>query len=153
MAGSLNKVILIGRLGKDPQLNYTQGGTPVANFSLATDEGYKDQNGNRVEKTEWHRVVCWSKTGELVSNYLRKGSLAMVEGKLETRKWQDQQGNDRYTTEIRALNVQFLESRKQAQQDNYAPAPEVPQQEGPPLKPSVPAGYENKADQMDDMPF
>ena len=132
MAGSMNKVILVGRLGQDPKLAYTQGGTPVANFSMATDESYRDNSGNKVEKTEWHRVVCWAKTGELVSQYLRKGSLVLVEGKIETRKWQDQNGNDRYTTEIKANNVQFLESKgQQDQSGGYAQAP--PQQDEAPF--------------------
>ena len=111
MAGSMNKVILVGRLGQDPKLAYTQSGQAVANFSLATDESYTDRSGDKVEKTEWHRIVCWGKTGELVSNYLQKGSLVLVEGKLQTRKWQDQQGQDRYTTEISAQSVQFMEPK------------------------------------------
>ncbi|WP_421901275.1 single-stranded DNA-binding protein [Maridesulfovibrio sp.] len=115
MAGSMNKVIIIGRLGQDPQLNYTQSGQAVANLSVATDEGYKDKNtGQKVEKTEWHRVVAWRQTAEFVGQYLNKGRLVMVEGKLETRKWQDQNGQDRYTTEINAQNIQALDSQQNA---------------------------------------
>lgn len=110
MAGSLNKVILIGRLGQDPKLSYTSSGQAVANFSLATDEGYRDrQTGQRVERTEWHRIVAWRQTAEFCGNYLAKGRLVMVEGKLQTRKWQGQDGQDRYTTEIVADNVQGLD--------------------------------------------
>lgn len=113
MAGSMNKVILIGRLGQDPKLSYTTSGQAFANLSVATDEGYKDRNtGQKVEKTEWHRVVAWRQTAEFAGKYLTKGRLVMVEGKLETRKWQDQQGQDRYTTEIVASNIQGLDSQQ-----------------------------------------
>ncbi|MBU1248728.1 MAG: single-stranded DNA-binding protein [Proteobacteria bacterium] len=116
MAASMNKVILIGRLGQDPKLSYTQGGSAVANFTMATDEGYKDKQSNqKVEKTEWHKIVCWNQTAEFVGNYLTKGRLVLVEGKLQTRKWQDQQGVDKYTTEIVANNVSFLDSKNDAQ--------------------------------------
>lgn len=111
----LNKVLLIGRLGKDPELRYSQGGMPIANFTVATDDYYTDKEGNRVEKTEWHRVVVFDRQAENCSNYLAKGSLVYVEGSLQTRKWQDQQGQDRYTTEIRARTVRFLERRGERQ--------------------------------------
>lgn len=112
MAGSLNKVMLIGRLGQDPKLSYTKSGQPVANFTLATDESYKDRNTNqKVDRTEWHRVIAWGRTAEFCSNYLNKGRLVFVEGKLQTRKWQDQQGQDRWTTEVVANNIEFLDSR------------------------------------------
>ncbi len=111
MAGSYNKVILIGRLGRDPELKYTPSGTPVANFPLATTEVYMDRDGNRQEKTEWHRIVVWSKQAESVANYLSKGRLALIEGSLQTRKWTDAQGQERYTTEIRAQRVVFLDSQ------------------------------------------
>ncbi len=110
--GSLNKVMLIGRLGRDPELRYTSNGTPVATLSVATDESYMDKaSGSRVEKTEWHRVNVWGRTAENCSNYLSKGRLVYVEGSLQTRKWQDQQGQDRYTTEIKAMTVHFLDSK------------------------------------------
>ena len=99
MAG-VNKVILIGNLGRDPELRYTQGGTAVANFSLATTESYTDRNTNeRVEKTEWHRIVAWGKTGELCSQYLAKGRTVYIEGRIQTRDWEDKDGNKRNTTE------------------------------------------------------
>lgn len=104
----LNKVMLIGNLGADPELKYTQSGVAVCNFSVATSERWKDKDGQQQEATEWHRVVVWKKLAEVCEDYLHKGSKVYVEGKLQTRKWQDQNGNDRYTTEIFALNVQFL---------------------------------------------
>lgn len=107
----LNKVMLIGRLGKDPELKYTQGGMPIANFTVATDDSYTDKEGNRVEKTEWHRIVVFDRQAENCNNYLSRGSLVYVEGSLQTRKWQDQQGQDRYTTEIRARTVRFLDRK------------------------------------------
>ncbi|QGY41513.1 single-stranded DNA-binding protein [Pseudodesulfovibrio cashew] len=110
MAGSMNKVILIGRVGQDPKVSYTSSGQAVANFSVATDEGYRDrQTGQKVERTEWHRIVAWRQQAEFVGNYIGKGRLVLVEGKLQTRKWQGQDGQDRYTTEIVADNIQGLD--------------------------------------------
>ena len=105
---SVNKVILIGHLGQDPEIRYTSSGTAVANFSLATNESWTDKSGQRQERTEWHRVVVWSKLAEVCGQYLRKGRQAFVEGTLQTRSWEDQNGNKRYTTEIVARTVQFL---------------------------------------------
>ena len=107
----LNKVMVIGRLGRDPELRYTQSGSPVASLRIATDESYTDKDGNRMERTEWHSVVVFQRAAENCNQYLRKGSLVYVEGKLTTRKWQDQNGQDRYTTEIRADRVQFLDRK------------------------------------------
>ncbi|WP_031482127.1 single-stranded DNA-binding protein [Maridesulfovibrio frigidus] len=134
MAGSMNKVILIGRIGQDPKISYTTSGQAVANLSVATDEGYKDRNtGQKVDKTEWHRIVAWRQTAEFVGKYLSKGRLVMVEGKLQTRKWQDQNGQDRYSTEIVANNIQGLDSKQgdgnyQGQQQGQAQG--QPQQQG-----------------------
>ena len=108
----LNKVQIIGRLGADPELRYTQGGQPVCSLRIATDESYTDRNGNRVEDTEWHRVIAFQRAAENCNKYLSKGSLVYVEGKLTTRKWQDQKGQERYTTEIRADRVQFLDRKE-----------------------------------------
>ena len=94
----LNKVMLIGRLGRDPELRYTQSGSPVATLNVATDESYVDRDGNKVERTEWHRVSVFQRQAENCANFLAKGSLVYVEGNLQTRKWQDQNGQDRYTT-------------------------------------------------------
>ncbi len=123
-------VIVCGRLGKDPELRYAQNGTPVCNLNLATDESYKDKNsGNKVEQTEWHKVNVFGKQAEHVSNYLAKGSLALVEGKLNTRKWQDQQGNNRYSTEIKAQRVVFMWNKQGGNQGQGQNQPE-PQEQG-----------------------
>jgi single-strand DNA-binding protein len=114
MAG-INKVILIGNLGADPEVRFTQSGQAVANFTVATSETYDDKNGQRVEKTEWHRVIAWAKLAELCGEYLHKGSKVYVEGKLQTRQWDDK-GTTRYATEIVAQTVQFLTPKDQAQQ-------------------------------------
>lgn len=111
MAGSLNKVILIGRLGQDPDVREV-GTSTVANFSIATDESYTDRNGNKVEKTEWHRIVMWNKSAETAGRFLRKGSLVLVEGKLETRSWENDAGEKRYSTEIKSFSFQMLDNKK-----------------------------------------
>jgi len=119
----LNKVMIIGRLGRDPELRYSQAGAPVATLNIATDESYTDRDGNKVDRTEWHRVVVFQKAAENCANYLAKGSLVFVEGNLQTRKWQDQQGQDRYTTEIRAQRVQFLDRRGESGGEGREGAP------------------------------
>lgn len=113
MARGVNKVILVGNLGKDPEVRYTPNGVAVANVTLATSEGWKDkQSGEMQERTEWHRVVFYQRLAEIAGEYLRKGSKIYVEGRLQTRKWQDKtSGQDRYTTEIIADNMQMLDSR------------------------------------------
>lgn len=106
---SVNKVILLGRLGQDPELKYTPSGAAVCNFSIATTESWSDKNsGQKQERTEWHRIVVWGKLAELCNQYLAKGRQAFVEGKLQTRSWDDQNGQKRYTTEISATTVQFI---------------------------------------------
>lgn len=112
----VNKVILIGNLGSDPEIRYTQSGTAVATLSVATTRKWKDRDGNMQDDTEWHRVVAWAKTAEFCNNYLKKGGKVYVEGRLQTRKWQDQSGNDRYTTEVIADNVQNLSPRQDSGQ-------------------------------------
>jgi single-strand DNA-binding protein len=105
----VNKVILIGRLGKDPEVRYTPSGTSVANFSMATSEEWKDrETGEKQERTEWHRIVAWRRLGEICGEYLHKGSQIYIEGRLQTRSWEDRDGNKRYTTEIVAQNMQML---------------------------------------------
>ena len=107
--GSVNKVILVGNLGRDAELRYTPGGTPIARFSIATTEVWNDKaSGQKQEKTEWHRIVLWGKSAESLSEYLTKGKQIFVEGRLQTRKWQDKDGNDKYTTEIRADRITLL---------------------------------------------
>jgi single-strand DNA-binding protein len=108
MASGVNKVILVGRLGADPEVRYTSNGGAVANFNLATSESWTDKAGQKQERTEWHRVVVWGKLGELCGQYLSKGRQAFIEGRLQTREWTDKEGHKRYTTEINAQNVQFL---------------------------------------------
>lgn len=110
MAGSVNKVILVGNLGADPELRYTGSGTPVCELRLATNESWTDKQGQKQERTEWHRVIVWGKTGENCSKYLSKGRQVYLEGRLQTRSWDDKEGNKRYTTEIIANDVQFLSS-------------------------------------------
>lgn len=136
MAKGINKVILIGNLGSDPEARHTAGGKAVTNLSLATSESWRDKNsGEQVTKTEWHRVVAFGKVAEIMGEYLRKGSKVYIEGSLQTRKWQDRDGNDRYTTEIVARDMQMLDTRegsgsgkyrgqdRQAQNQKPAPAP------------------------------
>ncbi len=106
-----NKAILIGRLGRDPEVRHTTSGTAVTDFSVATNEVWTDQNGERQERTEWHRIVAWSRLAEICEKYLRKGSLVMIEGRIQTREWEDRDGNRRRTTEIRAFGMKMLDSR------------------------------------------
>ena len=120
---SLNKVLIIGRVGRDPETRYTQTGQTVASFSVATDESYKDKQGNKVDAVEWHNVTAFGKTAEFVSNYLSKGRLVYVEGKIKTEKYTDKQGVEKYATKILADRVQGLDKRDDGQQQ-AAPAPE-----------------------------
>ena len=109
----VNKVFLIGRLGQDPDVKYTQSGTAVCNFSLATSETWKDKDsGEKQEKTEWHRIVAWSRLAEICGEYLSKGSQVWIEGKLQTRSWEDQDGNKRWTTEVVASQMQMLGGKR-----------------------------------------
>jgi single-strand DNA-binding protein len=107
----VNKVILIGNLGRDPELRYTQSGTAVATLNLATSRRYKDRDGSWQEQTEWHRVVAWARTAEVVNEYASKGRQLYVEGRLQTRQWEDRDGNTKYTTEVIAENIQLLGPR------------------------------------------
>jgi len=110
MAG-VNKAILIGNLGRDPELKYTQSGQAVVNFSIATSENWTDKSGEKQERTEWHRIVAWGKTGELCAQYLSKGRTVYVEGRIQTREWEDREGQKRTTTEINAQTVTFIGGR------------------------------------------
>ena len=122
MAG-INKAILIGNLGRDPELRYTQNGQAVVNFSLATSENWTDKSGERVEKTEWHRIVAWGKTGELCAQYLSKGRTVYIEGRIQTRDWEDKEGVKRQTTEINATTVQFLGGPRGDSEGGGSPGP------------------------------
>jgi single-strand DNA-binding protein len=105
---SINKVILIGNLGGDPEVRYTPSGKPVANFTIATTENWTNKDGGKEERTEWHRIVAWGRLGEICGEYLHKGKQVYIEGKLQTRSWEDRDGNKRYTTEILAQTMQML---------------------------------------------
>ena len=107
----VNRVLLIGRLGKDPEVRYTPDGMMVTNLTMATDEQRKDKNGQKIQRTEWHRIVTFGKLAEICSNYLSKGKLIFVEGRIQTRSWEDKDGNKRTTTEIIANNMQMLDSK------------------------------------------
>jgi len=111
MAGGVNKAIVVGNLGSDPEVRFTPSGQAVANFRIATNESWTDKSGQKQERTEWHRIVVWGKLGELCGEYLAKGRQAYVEGRLQTREWNDKEGKKNYTTEIVAQNVVFLGGR------------------------------------------
>lgn len=129
MARGINKVILVGNVGVDPDVRYMPNGNAVTTLSLATSETWKDkQTGDKQERTEWHRVVCFNKLGEIAGEYVRKGSKLYVEGSLRTRKWQDQQGQDRYTTEIVASDIQMLDSKGTSPQSMSDAPPAAHQQ-------------------------
>ena len=121
----INKVILIGNLGADPEIRYTQTGAAVATFTLATTERWRGQDGQTQEQTEWHRIVAWAKLAEICGEYLHKGSRVYIEGKLQTRKWQDKEGGTRYTTEIVAREMKMLDGRESGGRD-VAPEPGPP---------------------------
>ena len=142
----VNKVILVGNLGKDPDVRYTPGGAAVANVTIATNESWKDkQTGEMQERTEWHNVVFFSRLAEIVGEYLKKGSQVYVEGRLQTRKWQDKSGNDRYTTEIVANEMQMLGSRSGAG---------MPDSRAGGMEPSAPPQQPAPANDFDDdIPF
>jgi single-strand DNA-binding protein len=110
---SVNKAILVGRLGRDPETRYTSGGQAVCNFTLATDETYKDRSGERQKRTEWHKIVVWGKQAEIAQQYLHKGSLIFVEGRIQTRQWDDKEGQKRTTVEIVATNFRMLGGRSE----------------------------------------
>jgi len=146
MARGINKVILIGNLGNDPEIRYTQGGNAVANLSLATSETWRDKTtGETRENTEWHRIVMFGRLGEIAGEYLKKGSKVYIEGRLQTRKWQDKDGNDRYTTEIVGNEMQMLDSRGGSGSFDDAPNYSAPSQSEPPQ--NTGGGLE------DDIPF
>jgi single-strand DNA-binding protein len=120
----MNKAQVIGNLGSDPEIRYTQQGTPVATFSIASTERWKGQDGQQQEHTEWHRIVVWRRLAETCNEYLKKGSKVYIEGKMQTRKWQDQQGNDRYTTEIIGTSMEMLScQRNNAPENDPGPPP------------------------------
>jgi single-strand DNA-binding protein len=139
MAG-VNKVILVGNLGKDPEVRHLENGTAVANFPIATSESYKDKEGNRIDQTEWHNVVVWRKLAEIAESYLKKGSQVYLEGKLRTRSWEDQQGNKKYTTEVVADTFTMLGKREDTQ-NSFGPSS------------NSQTSKQDKIEEEDDLPF
>ncbi|SRR6056297_251735 len=148
---SLNKAMVIGRLGADPEVRYTQSNTAVATLSVATTERYKDRNGEQQENTEWHRIVAWGRLAEICQEYLKKGSLAYFEGPIQTRQWEDKDGQKRYTTEIKALNMQMLDSRGDMGSGGGAPANRNSGSQNEPVGSSV--DLDSFDDMDDDLPF
>lgn len=125
MARGINKVILVGNVGVDPEVRYLPNGNAVTSLSIATSESWKDKTtGEKQERTEWHRVVCFNRLGEIAGEYVRKGSKLYIEGSIRTRKWQDQQGQDKYTTEIIAADLQLLDSKSSGGTANYEDIPQ-----------------------------
>ena len=159
MARGINKVILIGNLGNDPDTRYTAGGAAVANITLATNESWRDkESGEMQERTEWHKVVFFARLAEIVSEYLRKGSQVYIEGRLQTRKWQDKEGNDRWTTEIVANEMQMLGGRGGGGGGDFGPPSQRGGEAAAPKKggagAAAPAGGEAEKEFVDDdIPF
>jgi len=152
---SVNKAILIGRLGKDPETRYMTNGEAVTNVSLATSENYKDKNGEKQERTEWHNLVFYRRLAEIAGEYLKKGSMIYVEGRIQTRKWQDKEGKDRYTTEIVVNEMTMLGGKSTGggsfevvENQSAAPA-----RSAPAAKPAAPAAKGNFDNFDDDIPF
>ncbi|MFO7667025.1 MAG: single-stranded DNA-binding protein [Desulfobacterales bacterium] len=142
----INKAMIVGRLGRDPEIRYTPGGVAVANFSVATSEEWKDKESNeKKERTEWHRIVAFGKLGEICGEYLSKGKLVYVEGRIQTRSWEDKDGNKKYTTEIVASDVQFLDKKDSGSGDYPRKG-----QDDKPERGSGPAYHDSKDD---DIPF
>ena len=148
MAGSVNKVILIGNLGKDPEVRHLENGAAVANFSIATPENYKDRKtGEKVSQTEWHNIVAWRGLAEIAEKYLKKGAKVYIEGKLKTRTWQDKEGNNRYSTEVITDNLTMLGSTGESMaSSNQVKADENETKSSPEKEFSSP-------DENDDLPF
>lgn len=149
MAG-INKVILIGNLGADPEIRHLPSGSAVANFSLATSESYTNKNGEKVTQTEWHRIELWDTQAKLAEQYLKKGQTVYIEGKLRYETWQDQEGNNRTTTKIRGLSMQFLGGKSN---DNQSYSPQPQNAEPAHSKNDVNPGVQSNEDEIDDLPF
>jgi len=152
---SVNKVILVGRLGRDPETRYTSGGQALSTFTMATDSTYKDKSGERQKRAEWHRIKAWGKLAEIVQQYLKKGSLVFIEGRLETREWQDKEGQKRYTTEIVANEMRMLGGKGDGMAAGAgagAPHPEDQDQSGH-ADDTFPAGSPGPEISDEDIPF
>lgn len=146
---SLNKAMIIGRLGRDPEVRYTQSNTAVATLSVATSERYKDKQGEWKENTEWHRVVAWGRLAEICQEYLKKGSQVYIEGPIQTRQWEDKEGQTRYTTEIKALTMTMLDSKGSSDGGENVPSQPDSSQ---PVSSNVDLS-EDFDDMDDDLPF
>jgi single-strand DNA-binding protein len=153
MAGSINKAILVGRLGRDPEMRQTQSNTSVCNFSLATDENWRDQSGQNQKNTEWHKIVVWGKQGEIAHKYLAKGRLVYVEGRIQTRKYTDKEGHERYSTEIVARDIQFLSSQGDNISEGASQMGSAPSGVAPQSAPSGPSAPPAEDFTEDDIPF
>jgi single-strand DNA-binding protein len=152
MAGSVNKVILIGRLGKDPEIKYTPSGAPVAKFTLATDESFKDRSGEQQKRTEWHNIVAWNKLAEICGEYLTKGKQVYIEGSIRSNQWEDQSGNKRTKVEIIAQRMQMLGSRA----DSERPSAPIVDRARASEEPATPAAAEAQPEPEitdEDIPF
>ncbi len=149
MARSVNKVILVGHLGQDPELRYTGNGTAVCNMRIATSDSYKDASGNLVDKTEWHNVVVWSRLAEICNEYLKKGSQVYFEGQLQTRSYEDKEGNTKYVTEVKAREMVMLGGRGHSDGNGYQG--DGSQRPSRPQPTAQPAGDSFAPD--DDLPF
>jgi len=153
--GTLNKVMLIGRLGGDPELKYTQNGVAVTRINLATNRVWKDESGNQIEKTDWHRVIAWRKTAELLGEYLKKGNQVFIEGHLETRTWDDPNGQKHYMTEVIVENFVLMgrrEDRASPDIQSYEPPPGPPHG-APPETPEDTGDTGDTVGEEDDLPF
>jgi single-strand DNA-binding protein len=146
--GTINKVILIGRLGKDPDMRYTPSGTAVANFSLATNSSFKDSEGNWNDKTEWHNIVTFGRTAEIAGEYLKKGKLVYIDGRLQTSSWEDQNGQKRYKTEVIASELQLIGSRGDGDSSSDSGDNGASSEDAVPAEDMPPANEEE-----DDLPF
>ena len=144
--GTINKVILIGRLGKDPEMKYTPSGLAVVNFSMATNYSVKDQDGNFIDKTEWHRIVAYGRTAEVAGEYLQKGRLVYVEGRIQNRSWEDQNGQKRYVTEIVCAQMQLLGGRGETDS-------KIEEESSDDEELRVPNTEEENSNKGDDLPF
>ena len=149
---SVNKVILVGRLGKDPEVRYTTSGVAVTNFSLATSEFYKDRNGERQERTEWHNIVVWDRLAETCAKYLKKGRQVYIEGRLQTREYDDRDGNKRRTTEIVATQMQML-GRAGEESGDMPASPAADLQHAPKARGEETSLHEPPFNPEDDIPF
>lgn len=147
---SVNKAILVGNVGKDPEVRYLEGGTAVASFSLATSEVYRNKSGEKVTQTEWHNIVAWRHLAELAEKYISKGRQLYIDGRITTRSWDDKEGNKRYTTEIVANSIQLLGRKGDDNAEGHATKPAAPKSEA--SKPEEPKFSEESVEE-DDLPF